>query len=421
MTLHVSPNRLEGSLCDTSLDRLLSECRKHLITGALQITLGGKKGRIELRAGAVDQVSFGGAHGERALEQLRRLPDGLYELTQRLPDLDGALGSAAALVADGDLELIAVMRHCEDHALSCTIRVTHAGRHGSIEFRAGEIRAARTGSDRDVDAVVAMKDWRTARIEVVASPLDLDIDGWPSVGRAPTAPFTLRDHARLARGTGRVDALVGRKTTVSLPPPPRAPVSLPRPRRALPPMAAVSMAVPEPLPEVLPRLPAVSPVLFAPRAPTAVRGSGTSGPTPAAKAPEPAPAKRAARPRKRKRGAPSPRTPAVPAAAFPADASSAHAAVSPGPMSAPLVSRSRPSVSHPAAVEARQHAAAAAYRSPRPIARRLAPPIRPPEPASHPRPPTRIHRPLRWVPLAIVLASVALAGAAALALVSGVI
>ncbi len=198
--IYVSRNHLEGSFSDVPLDRLLAACHRHLVTGEIRIEVGGVTGEIELRAGAVDRARLGERTGARALEQARSLVDGWYELTQRLPDLTGELGGSSLLEGDvTGVPLIALMRHCEHHALTCTITVVSRFDRAVIDYHAGELRRVELNGFYDDDAIVTVLGWPDARFRVAAPPLDLDIEGWPKVRREPTVPFQLGP--RFARGT----------------------------------------------------------------------------------------------------------------------------------------------------------------------------------------------------------------------------
>jgi hypothetical protein len=189
----VSKNRLEGSLADVPLQRLLDACFKHLVTGSIKVTTpDGRRGVLLLRAGAVDQARFGDAVGDTAVDALGGLGEGTYELAQRLPDLSGHLGGAAAL--EGQVEevaLIPIMRLCEQQALSCTIIVIGGFDRGEIVYRAGELVDVTLNGMHDDDAIVAMLGWPKAKFRVVAPPLHHEIQGWPKVGREATQPFRL--------------------------------------------------------------------------------------------------------------------------------------------------------------------------------------------------------------------------------------
>jgi hypothetical protein len=202
--LYVSRNHLEGSLCDTSIDRLLAACRKHLVTGVIRVHMRGRDGVVELRAGAVSEANLGELAGDHAMIALRSADDGWYELAQRLPDLSGDLAGGAQL--EGDVEgvpLIALMRHCEDHALTCTITVISGFDRACIEYRAGEIARVELNGFFDDDALPQILRWPEARFRIAAPPLDLDIDGWPIPRRAPTVPERIRVPDRMTAACGR--------------------------------------------------------------------------------------------------------------------------------------------------------------------------------------------------------------------------
>jgi hypothetical protein len=199
----VSKNRLEGSLADVPLPRLLDACLRHLVTGAIKVTApDGRRGVLVLRAGAVDEARFGETAGDKAVAELERLRDGTYELAQRLPDLSGHLGGAAALEGSTtEVALIPIMRHCEQNALSCTIVVIGGFDRGEIVYRAGELTEVTLNGRRDDDAIVTMLGWKEAKFRVNAPPLHHEIQGWPKVGREQTQPFKL-ERALLAPAAG---------------------------------------------------------------------------------------------------------------------------------------------------------------------------------------------------------------------------
>ncbi len=239
---HVSKNRLGGSLGETSVDKLLDSCGKHLITGTINIDTALASGRIELRAGGVDRAVFDGQQGEAALVQMRQLNNGTYELAQRLPELTGALGRAAE--CRGDLaqnSVIEIMRHCEDQALSCTITIVAEFDRAEITYRAGDITAVLFNGKPDEDSVVEVVKWKRGKFRVTVPPLALDIDGWPTTSKDPTIPFNIRDlakmplppkkkqPARVAKGTPALPiAAVPQAPRVAPPPPPVARVAAKR-------------------------------------------------------------------------------------------------------------------------------------------------------------------------------------------------
>jgi hypothetical protein len=211
--LYVSRNHLEGSLLDVPLDRVLAACHRHLVTGVVRVHVAGHDGVIELRAGAVDQAHLGDATGDRALDAMRSARDGWYEIAQRLPDFTGEL--AAASKVEGDVHgvpLIALMRHCEDNALTCMVTVVSGFDRACIEYRAGDIARVELNGFFDDDALPQVLRWPDARFRVAAPPLDLDVEGWPVLRRAATAPafFTVPTPTAPARRAATVPPLPAR-------------------------------------------------------------------------------------------------------------------------------------------------------------------------------------------------------------------
>lgn len=193
---YVSQHRLEGSLADAPLPHLLDQLRGLLFTGTVKITAGRTTGTLHLRAGIVDAAQCGTLTGDAARAKIASLRDGMYEIRQRLPDLSGELGSAASLEGEiTDVPLAAIMRHCEDNALTCTIIVIGGFDRGEVVYRAGEIADVLLNGRKDPDAIVDITAWKDARFRVTAPPLSLNVNGWPSVGREPTAPFRVERHA----------------------------------------------------------------------------------------------------------------------------------------------------------------------------------------------------------------------------------
>ena len=137
--MHVSKNRLEGSLADTRLDKLLEKLELHLFTGTIELKAVAGTGVVDLRAGAVENVKLGTLEGDAAMKQARALDQGEYVVVQRVPDLTGALGSSAGLEGEvGDVPIAAIMRHCESHALTCSLIVVDGFDRGEIHYRAGD-------------------------------------------------------------------------------------------------------------------------------------------------------------------------------------------------------------------------------------------------------------------------------------------
>ncbi|MCC6998303.1 MAG: DUF4388 domain-containing protein [Deltaproteobacteria bacterium] len=238
--MHVSKNRLEGSLADTRLDKLLEKLELHLFTGTIELKAAAGSGAVDLRAGAVESVRLGTLEGEAAMKQARALDQGEYVVVQRVPDLTGALGSSAGLEGEvGDVPIAAIMRHCESHALTCSLIVVDGFDRGEIHYRAGDLDFVSLNGVRDEDAILTIVGWKAARFKVALPPLDLDIAGWPQVGPEPTQPFRISkmpppkkraasvpsivEGVPNARAAGAMGSSAGQETV---------PVSLPEPVKA---------------------------------------------------------------------------------------------------------------------------------------------------------------------------------------------
>ncbi len=197
---HVSRHRINGSLADTPFAQLLEALKKQLFTGTVIVDGDTKQVVFELRGGSIDSAKVGGKSGnpEAIAQRLSKLRDGSYEVRQRLPDLGGALGSAATLEGEvTDVPLAEIMRHCEDNALTCTLIVVGGFDRGEVAYRAGEIVEVTLNGKKDLDAIVDIVAFEGARFRVSAPPLQLDVLGWPAVTREPTQPFQVAPHVTM--------------------------------------------------------------------------------------------------------------------------------------------------------------------------------------------------------------------------------
>jgi hypothetical protein len=179
-------------LGEVPLAEVLEGCRRHRFTGKIEIRAGEHAGELELNAGVVDVARFDAAEGDPALMTMCALHNGQYRLSQRLPQLDGMLGSAAAFEGDAKhMPLPQIMRHCEENALTCVITAVHGTDIGEIYYRLGEIEKVMLDGERDDDAIVDIVHWRKARYHVSARPLEPSLHGWPALRSEPSLPFQM--------------------------------------------------------------------------------------------------------------------------------------------------------------------------------------------------------------------------------------
>jgi hypothetical protein len=161
-------SHIEGSLVTTSLDRVLAACRRSQMTGMVRVEAAGKAGQVMLRAGSIARAEIGGWTGPGVLATLRNLRDGKFEIVQRLPDAVDDEGDP------GDVPLAAVLRQCEERALTCSLVVTAGMDRARIEVKAGVIARVELNGFYLDDALAQVTRWPNARFHVIAARLDLE-------------------------------------------------------------------------------------------------------------------------------------------------------------------------------------------------------------------------------------------------------
>jgi hypothetical protein len=234
--MHVSRNKVEGTLGEVPLSALLDSCRRARFTGTIRI-LGAAEGTLTLRAGFVDEAQSGALKGEAAVDALMALRDGVYEVQQRLPDLGGMLGGGAQIEGEiSEIPIAQVMRHIEENALSCSVTVIAGFDRGELIYNAGEIAEVHLNGQRDDDAIVTIVGWKNAKFRVAAPALDPIIAGRPKVEREPTAPFQLGGGGGTASDLAQIGVA------------PAVPLRAPKTPEAPPVMTAAGSTAPTPTP-----------------------------------------------------------------------------------------------------------------------------------------------------------------------------
>ena len=197
---HLSSNRVWGQLGTTTAAEVLDGCRKRRVTGEVIFHAGDRTGTVELRAGSVERASIGAITGDAALAALHELADGTFEVVQRLPDLHGALGTAAEFQGElADVPLIQVMRHIEAHALSVTVTVIADWDRGVIVYRDGDIASVEVNGDTNPDRISDLLRLPSGRFRVLAGVLELPVPARRAPRRARTEPFHVGHVAELRR------------------------------------------------------------------------------------------------------------------------------------------------------------------------------------------------------------------------------
>ncbi len=197
---HLSSNRVRGDLGSTTPADVLDGCRARRVTGEVVFHAGDRIARIELHTGSVERAELDGLTGDDALAALASLTEGTFEVVQRLPGLEGSLGSAAEF--QGDLTrtpLIQIMRHIESHALTVTVTVVHEWDRGTITYRDGDLEEVDLNGDRDPDHIGALLRFPGGKFRVLAGTLELPVPARRVTRRARTEPFHVGHVADLRR------------------------------------------------------------------------------------------------------------------------------------------------------------------------------------------------------------------------------
>src|SRR5215471_15147702 len=161
-------SHIEGSLLTTPLDRVLAACRRSQMTGTIRVEASGRAGQVLLRAGSIARVEIGGWTGPGVLATLRSLRDGRFEIVQRLPDAVDDEGDP------GDVPISAVLRQCEERALTCSLVVTAGLDRAQIEVRAGVVARVELNGFYIDDALAQIAGWPNARFHVIAPRIELE-------------------------------------------------------------------------------------------------------------------------------------------------------------------------------------------------------------------------------------------------------
>lgn len=179
---------MEGALCDVSARKLLDACRERRITGVLRLTSWERAGGIQMRAGQIEQVSFGPLRDDDALAEMLALRDGTFELQQEMPDLGRARSRHPGRTA-----LSTLMRQCRERLLSCTITMIRDREHAELFYRAGELLYCKiNGISYDGDAREAARELERfehgcARV----APLPLELTSQIPGNHAEAVPITV--------------------------------------------------------------------------------------------------------------------------------------------------------------------------------------------------------------------------------------
>lgn len=200
-----SLRRIDGSLCDIPVSRLLTAARAQRITGSLHLCSWGRIGHIELRGGEVVEAVLGTLTSEQAMAEIVTLRDGSFQLSQHLPSIGTPASTGEITGHLHEISLAALLGRCRSEAITCAIRVdcpaapAAAAEPVELELRGGEIITITRGNRRcRLDEIMATAPG--AAFAITLLPVHLD-------SIAPPSPRRLAPPAR------------ARQKSISVPPP----------------------------------------------------------------------------------------------------------------------------------------------------------------------------------------------------------
>src|SRR4051794_7611401 len=131
-----------------SLDELMGMLSGPALAARIEVVIPEAAGRPERVAGEVHVVAGGLAEaisgdlrGEEAMAQLKRLSMAQFRIEPCLPEPDsGSIsppGPEEGLLSERPLA--ALMRYCEQYAMTCLLEVWRGGEQAAINYRRGEI------------------------------------------------------------------------------------------------------------------------------------------------------------------------------------------------------------------------------------------------------------------------------------------
>jgi hypothetical protein len=151
------------------LDDVLTRCRNARCTGVLRVRSRAADGEIWLLSGIVDAVRFGTDTGDLAMQRIASATNVGFELVTRLPGVAG--GFKTRLDVDGPLgeaTPVALMRHCEVHAITCELDLVFGNATVHASYAEGELRSIESSSPSE--SVTTLLESREGRYRFVLPP-----------------------------------------------------------------------------------------------------------------------------------------------------------------------------------------------------------------------------------------------------------
>jgi hypothetical protein len=257
-----------------SLDELVAMLSGPALAARIEVVIpegGGRPdrvvGEVHMVAGGVSETISGNLRGEDALEQLKRLPMASFRVEPCVPDPENG-GISPPGPEEGHLAkrpLAALMRYCEEYAMTCLLEVWQGGQQATINYRRGEIVSTTVDGHDGADELPEVMTWTQGQYRIVLPPLVLPAPPRPVkpasseqrtlFGYVPPAPPPVA-----AEAPRRPHESLLRETIPFVPPPGQVEEHGHRPTRPGLPVDIYDAAVPERVTDVgVPAIPGADP------------------------------------------------------------------------------------------------------------------------------------------------------------------
>ncbi|HWA71810.1 MAG TPA: hypothetical protein VG937_05740 [Polyangiaceae bacterium] len=126
--------------------RVLDHIAEQRFTGVLRVRSREASGEFWFLVGILESAQFGVSKADEAIERLLRATEVVFEAELRLPHLSG--GFKKRMPAAGsfaETRPVALMRYCENYALTCVLVLKGKDRTVRISYRLGELLSADAG------------------------------------------------------------------------------------------------------------------------------------------------------------------------------------------------------------------------------------------------------------------------------------
>jgi hypothetical protein len=165
-----------------SLDELVGMLSGPALAARIEVLMpetGGRPerviGEVHMVAGGVAEAISGSLRGEDALAQLKRLPLAHFRVEPCVPEPESG-GIAPPGPEEGQLAdrpPAALMRYCEQYAMTCLLEVWRGGEQATINYRRGEMVSSIVDGSDAPERLPEVLTWTDGQYRIVLPPLVL--------------------------------------------------------------------------------------------------------------------------------------------------------------------------------------------------------------------------------------------------------